>query len=95
MSKTLREAFADCTGPLSDHDITAAYQTARKQVFATCPRVELPGQPGEAVLLHRHLIHGVAPWADGARAAPPGRMVCYFRPLMPSVEQWVTADPLS
>lgn len=95
MSKALREAFADCTGPLADHDITAAYQTARKQVFATCPRVELPGQPGEAVLLHRHLIHGVAPWADGARAAPPGRMVCYFRPLMPSVEHWVTADPLS
>lgn len=95
MSKALREAFADCTGPLADHDITAAYQTARKQVFATCPRVELPGQPGEAVLLHRHLIHGVAPWADGARAAPPGRMVCYFRPLMPSVEQWVSADPLS
>lgn len=88
----LRAAFATCEGPPEDHDITDAYQAARKQVFDTCPRVELPGEPGTAVILHRHLIHGVAPWQDAATADPPGRMVAYFRPLLPSVTDWLRPD---
>jgi hypothetical protein len=88
----LREAFAGAVGPLEDHDITEAYQAARKRVFDTCARVELPGQTGEAVVLHRHLIHGVAPWAEGAVAEPPGRMVAYFRPLLLGVTEWLAAD---
>ncbi|MEY4697238.1 MAG: hypothetical protein RIT14_1666 [Pseudomonadota bacterium] len=71
-------------------DVTEAYQAARRQVFETCRRVELPGAPGEAVVLHRLMIHGVAPWAAGAMAEEPGRMVAYFRPLLPSVEAWLT-----
>ncbi|WP_232489244.1 hypothetical protein [Rhodobacter amnigenus] len=90
MGAALRAAFAGCRGDLSDHDITDAYQAARRAVFETCPRVELPGRPGEAVVLHRHLVHGVAPWAEGAVAEPPGRMVAYFRPLMPSVADWLS-----
>jgi hypothetical protein len=70
-------------------DITAAYQTARAQVFETCRRVEVPSQPGQATLLHRHLIHGVAPWADGASAPPEGRIIAYFRPVMASVSDWL------
>jgi hypothetical protein len=73
----------------SEVDITDAYQAARAEVFRTCARVELPGEPGEAVILHRHLIHGVAPWADGATAEEPGRMVAYFRPLLASVAEWI------
>ena len=46
-------------------------------------------QVGGAVLLHRLLIHGVAPWAEGAVAPPEGRMVAYFRPVLPSVEDWL------
>lgn len=72
-----------------DIDLTEAYQAARAEVFRTCPRVELPGRPGEAVVLHRHLIHGVAPWTEGAKAPPEGRIVAYFRPLMGSVEAWM------
>ncbi|WP_230426516.1 hypothetical protein [Paragemmobacter aquarius] len=72
-------------------DITEAYQKARKRVFAECARVELPGVPGEAVVLHRLLVHGVAPWAKGARAAGEGRMVAYFRPVMGSVGAWLLA----
>lgn len=72
-------------------DITAAYQAARKHVFAECARVELPGSPGEAVVLHRLLVHGVAPWAEGARAAGEGRAVAYFRPLMETVAEWLLA----
>lgn len=72
----------------ADVDVTDAYTAARRQVFASCNRIELPGTVGEAVLLHRHILHGVAPWADGATAQEPGRMIAYFRPLMGSVADW-------
>lgn len=71
-----------------DVDITDAYSAARARCFAECPRLELPAQPGEATLLHRHILHGVAPWAEGARAAPEGRVIAYLRPLLPSVAAW-------
>lgn len=92
MGAALRAAFAGRVDDLENVDITETYQAARKQVFASCPRVELPGQPGEAVILHRHMIHGVAPWADGATAEAPGRMVAYFRPLLPTVAAWLQDD---
>ena len=63
-----------------DIDLTEAYQTARREVFAACRRIELPAWPGEATLLHRHALHGVAPWAEAASAPPEGRMIAYFRP---------------
>jgi Phytanoyl-CoA dioxygenase (PhyH) len=72
-------------------DITEAYQAARAKVFSTCRRVELPARPGEATLLHRHLIHGVAPWGPGASAPTEGRIVAYFRPVMAAVADWVLA----
>ncbi|MFN4141100.1 hypothetical protein [Aestuariivirga sp.] len=70
-------------------DVTAAYQEARRSVFATCLRRELPGGPGDAVLLHRHLLHGVAPWGAGAKASPEGRMVAYFRPEFTMPGDWL------
>ncbi len=70
-------------------DITEAYTAARACCLADCPRVELPAGPGGATLLHRHILHGVAPWAEGARAAAEGRVIAYFRPLLPSVAAWV------
>ena len=72
-----------------DVDVTDAYAAARARVFETCRRVEVPGQVGGAVLLHRLLIHGVAPWVEGAVAPPEGRMVAYFRPVLASVEEWL------
>ena len=92
MGAALRRAFAGCRSAPEDHDITEVYQAARKRVFESCPRLELPGEPGEAVILHRHLIHGVAPWAEGAWAEPPGRMVAYFRPLLHGVAEWLRDD---
>lgn len=68
-------------------DVTEAYQAARAEVFRNCKRIEVPGQPGEAVVLHRHLIHGVAPWGDAT--GKEARIVAYFRPLMPSVAAWM------
>ncbi len=62
-----------------DLDVTEVYQEARREVFDRCARLEIPTVVGEAVILHRHLIHGVAPW-DG-HAPNEGRMIAYFRPL--------------
>lgn len=70
-------------------DLTEAYVEARRTVFRTCRRVELPSRPGEAVVMHRLTLHGVAPWAPGATAAPEGRVIAYFRPLMPTVADWL------
>ncbi|MEX0317571.1 MAG: hypothetical protein AB3N21_06455 [Ruegeria sp.] len=71
-------------------DVTEIYQTARRRVFDTCKRVELPARPGEAYLLHRHCLHGVAPWADTATAGSDGRMIAYFRPESPGgVTAWI------
>lgn len=69
-------------------DVTGPYQQARRQVFETCRRVALPCGPGDAVLLHRHLVHGVAPWGEGATAPPEGRMTAYFRPEFPHIGDW-------
>ncbi len=64
----------------SEIDLTEVYQAARREVFDTCKRVELSVRPGEATLLHRFTLHGVAPWEEGAQAEPSGRMIAYFRP---------------
>ncbi len=93
MRAALTQAFAPHPPDRwADVDITDAYTAARKTVFATCRRVEVPAQPGQATLLHRLTLHGVAPWAPGATAPPEGRIIAYLRPLMGSVQDWLTAD---
>ena len=72
-------------------DVTAAYQAARRNVFASCKRIALPTSPGQAMLLHRHLLHGVAPWAPSAQATADGRMIAYFRPEFASLGDWLSA----
>lgn len=72
-------------------DITDAYQQARREIFATCRRIELPARPGEATLLHRLTLHGVAPWKSTDTAPPEGRMIAYLRPQYATTEQWLTA----
>ena len=74
-----------------DIDVTAAYQEARRQAFASCERIPLPSAPGEAVLVHRHLLHGVAPWAEAARGEAEGRMIAYLRPEFPAIADWLDA----
>lgn len=70
-------------------DLTEAYQAARRRAFDTCRRVALPTVPGEAVLLHRHLLHGVAPWGEAATAPPEGRIIAYFRPEFADHREWL------
>ncbi len=63
-----------------DTDVTEVYQATRRRIFETCPRVPVHARPGEAYVVHRLALHGVAPWAAGATASPEGRMIAYFRP---------------
>ena len=72
-------------------DITETYQAARREVFARCERLELVAKPGEALLIHRFAVHGIAPWAKGAGAAPEGRVVAYFRPETDR-ERWLFGE---
>lgn len=93
----LRTALLHALAPYApetwgDVDISEAYQQARREVFATCRRIELPARPGEATLLHRLTLHGVVAWKPQDEAPPEGRMIAYFRPLLPSVHHWLTAS---
>jgi hypothetical protein len=72
-------------------DLTDAYHAARREAFATCRRVTVAARPGEAMLLHRLVLHGMAPWAAGAQADPIGRMNAYFRPEFVNWADWLSA----
>lgn len=94
--RIMGRAFTEALGQAAEADrpftdITEVYQEARRAVFASCERVVLQTRPGEAVLLHRHALHGISPWIEGAEAPPEGRIVAYFRPLLPSVGAWMVA----
>lgn len=92
--RIMGRALAGALDPLAEGDrpfadVTEVYQAARREVFSTCQRIVLHTRPGEAVLLHRHALHGISPWAEGAEAPPEGRIIAYFRPLSPSVGEWL------
>jgi hypothetical protein len=78
--------------PLGEIDLTDIYTATRREVFDTCPRVPVPAPPGAAIVLHRHMLHGIAPWT-----APPDaawRAVAYFRPELTDPEAWAAPDPV-
>ena len=65
-------------------DVTEAYLAARRAALERCRRVPVHARPGEAYMLHRLVLHGVAPWAAGddgaAGCGAARRMIVYFRP---------------
>jgi hypothetical protein len=75
----------------SEIDITDAYHAVRREIFDTCKRVAVSAQSGEAYLIHRLALHGVAPWSANAEASPDGRMIAYFRPETGGHADWITA----
>ena len=83
-------AFGELAGApdLMQVDLTEVYQAARRRVFEQIEPEPIVAQPGQAVLLHRHLLHGVAPWGKGGTASQEGRMIAYFRPQF-SVLEWL------
>jgi hypothetical protein len=64
-------------------DITDTYVCARREAFETCPRVPVHAEPGQAYLVHRLALHGVAPWGVSPETGP--RVIVYFRPE-PAIE---------
>ncbi|MEM7522277.1 MAG: hypothetical protein AAF360_00640 [Pseudomonadota bacterium] len=62
----------------ADIDLTEPYQAARRRCFETLERVEIAAAQGEAYLVHRHALHGVAPWRAGGGEGR--RAIAYFRP---------------
>lgn len=88
MGDAFRAAIAD-QDPLQV-DLTDAYHAARRRVFDTIAPRRIAARPGQSVLLHRHLLHGVAPWPQGAEGPPEGRMVAYFRPQF-GAQDWLSA----
>jgi len=74
-----------------DEDVTGLYLSVRSRIFNECERIELTAQPGEAYLVHRLALHGIAPWTATARAGPDARMIVYFRPDSGSPDAWLNA----
>ncbi|WP_281982787.1 hypothetical protein [Thalassorhabdomicrobium marinisediminis] len=79
---------ADLAPEVIGTDVTEAYTQTRAEVFESCARVEVRMRPGQAVLLDRFLLHGVAPWRAGMRAPSEGRMIAYFRPEFEKADDW-------
>ena len=94
MGAAFRTALADIPqADWAEVDLTDTYQAARREVFERCPRVTVPANPGEAYLVHRHALHGVAPWNDDAQAPADGRIIAYFRPEFPAgSDAWLVAE---
>ncbi|NNE23053.1 MAG: hypothetical protein HKN11_10640 [Rhizobiales bacterium] len=94
--KLIREAFAALyadlpAGRWGDVDATEVYHATRRKIFAACERVEVASEPGEAYLVHRLALHGVAPWRASAEACGDGRMIVYFRPETGGPPDWLNA----
>jgi hypothetical protein len=73
-------------------DVTDAYHDVRRRIFKTCRRVEIAVKPGEAYLVHRLALHGVAPWMAAQDSTCRERVICYFRPETGAIGQWLN-DP--
>lgn len=68
-------------------DLTEAYHAARREVFARCTPFRIQAQPGQCVMLHHLVLHGIAPWTAPASGQ---RMVAYLRPEWPGgAAEWI------
>lgn len=95
--EVMRNVFQEEFGPLepdqwSGVDVTDVYHDARRSIWADCARHELPARPGEAYLVHRFALHGMAPWPGTLNGPREGRVILYFRPPFPLDRAWLN-DP--
>lgn len=91
----MRKAFAKRLAGVApqnwgEEDLTDTYHAARKHCFEACNRIEINAVPGEAYLIDRLALHGVAPWRAGDTAPPEGRIIAYFRPELVDVSRWLS-----
>lgn len=81
MQDMFAQAFAGIPeAQWSAADLTENYRAARQRCFEICRRVIVHAQPGEAYIVHKFALHGVAPWTGGG-VQGASRMIAYFRPL--------------
>lgn len=77
MRAAFRTAFVDTPPEVWPNvDLTDIYHAARRDCFERTKRVEIAARRGEAYLVHRLALHGVASWAGGDGR----RSIAYFRP---------------
>ncbi len=93
----IRRAFTELFDGLNPEqwgevDVTEIYRHARQEVFDTCKRVAVPAKLGEAFIVHRLAVHGIAPWGETAWSGKDGRMICYFRPEFEKFTDWLYAQ---
>lgn len=95
MREALTRAYCGIAPAVWDtHDITEPYQATRKRCFDTLKRVELRAKVGEAYLIHRLALHGVAPWGESREPGEGRRAIAYFRPELSAgatSDAWLTA----
>ncbi len=91
MGQAFRAAFEGVAPQdMRAHDITDVYEEARRTVFETCAPEPVVAEPGQAILLHRHVLHGMAGWDIAEPALPEGRRIAYFRPeCAGGVREWL------
>ncbi len=87
MGDALRGAIGACDPGAVD--LTDAYVAARREVFDTIAPVPVRADPGGAILLHRHLLHGIDIWRDAEAGGAKQRLIAYFRPLFPRLTDWL------
>ena len=93
MQRAFERALQDVpASQWSDFDLTDVYQKARRMCFDTCERREIIVPLGASYLIHRHALHGVAPWKEQDTAPPEGRMIAYFRPEFTMSEAWLSKE---
>jgi hypothetical protein len=83
----MRRALGTCPpDQMSDIDLTDIYAATRKTCFESCTRVDVGLAPGDMIVLHRALLHGLAPWES---ASPRPRRTVYFRPELANIADWL------
>ncbi len=90
VQETFAGAFGDAPpATWRDLDVTGVYHALRRRIFAECPRVAVTAGRGEAYIVHRLALHGIAPWRE--EATVPERMAIYFRPESGDPAAWLNA----
>lgn len=94
IQRAFARAFAGIEGEdWPEVDVTEIYQQARREVWASCERIEIPARVGEAYVVHRLALHGMAPWAEQLDGPAEGRAILYFRPdSLDSPSDWLLRD---
>lgn len=72
-------------------DLTDSYTAARRAVLDSIAPLPLRAPPGAGFLLHRHLLHGTDVWRDTDAGEHRQRMIAFFRPLLPALDDWLAA----